>query len=685
MSFVTSIISTIASIGSTLFHIGSKVVNNVGPIISNVASTVADIASKVSGFIKSGLGTAFDSLINFSRGIFWNIDTFINSSAQFLSGAIKPIHDFVSNISDFVNKLNSNLIEPIRSLSTNILSAVHVFSGQIAADVHQGILGFLKIPGDLADALTSVDAQFGRAMQQLGHFNRQTADESLVPGLAGPISDGFKALVAQFQAVEPATTLPVGALSNVNLSEPGQSDIMRKLVAQWEASLKDLPGVVGTVFNLMWHSFQNLLALTATTEPALAEARQSANEALPVTTLSMGDVVTALYRGIISQDAANTEALREGLSTDRLKVLIENAAWLPSLRENLFMLWREMITETDALVVAKQHGLNESDWKILQASTQSPPRVGDAINMAQRRTAAAAGHLASSYSQDAPEGVARAALENGERSDTANTAWVNHWRSPDMQWWMTAHARGLVPLSDVYQAAEAQGIPSEVIPNLYPVYTEVVQLWMIPDILAAGLMTDQEATQYLAYLGVGDRDAKVILDWGKSKQSAPVAAQAADLSKISATQARDMFNAAIINQDEYQSILIEHGYSATAAELTVALDAQNQAIADRKATAQGLVNEFKAGQITKDDAVAQLYTLGYSTPEVDKYANEMKAASTANARLPSESQLDAMLGAGILSRSDWGTAMVALGFSPKWVVSLYELWVNKNGEPPNPT
>ena len=37
----------------------------------------------------------------------------------------------------------------------------------IKGDLHSGIMGILKLPGDVADALTSVDASFSRAIQQL--------------------------------------------------------------------------------------------------------------------------------------------------------------------------------------------------------------------------------------------------------------------------------------------------------------------------------------------------------------------------------------------------------------------------------------------------------------------------------------------------------------------------------------
>ena len=153
-------------------------------------------------------------------------------------------------------------------------------------------------------------------------------------------------------------------------------------------------------------------------------------------------------------------------------------------------------------------------------------------------------------------------------------------------------------------------------PDLVRVFQRTIEMWMIPDIVATGIMDHATAVAYARYIGMGERDADLLVQYGESKAKAPAAGQAAELAKISAAQAGQMFDDAIIDRNTYIEILLAHGFSQQAAELTVALDVQKGAIASRKATATQLVAQVDLGQITEAAMTSELYRLGYSAGEV---------------------------------------------------------------------
>lgn len=685
MSFIGSIFGGIAHAVGSIVGIAGGITSGIGGTIGEIVSNVASIASSVIGTIKSAVGTAFTAITGFTGNVINGIGNFVNSTSKFIDAFITPIKNLVNEITGFVNRINTNFVEPIKNVVAGTYNAIRNFSTALHTDLHNGILGLLSIPGDLANALTSVDAQFQRATVALGGIQQHIASDTLVPGLKATIGDQITEFSRAYnETVGPAT----GEIGNFKLEQLYSAKTTDEL-KQWFVEVETDNGALGGFYGKLWKIFTALITLLpyiSNTKAGNFEQERQASfaEFLPGL-LPLSEIVRSIYRATAPINELEAEASYHGISPGKLALLVENARWLPGGRELVEMLFRGAVTQADADKVAAQIGYSSASWQALQQAALGPPDARQVIEATQRRAATEGGWLSGSVGGAAPQEVVDAARIASMNKNRAEAEWTNHWRIPGTEFWFTAWRRGVAKPDDLISAAQAEGLPPEVANMLPTVFARPIELWMIPDMVGSGIMTEQQGIQYLEYIGMDANSSKLIMDYGLSKLKAPVASQAAELAHISASQAKKMYDAKIINATEYQTILIDHGYGNQAAELTVALAVQEEAITERTNTAKGLVQEFKAGQITKDTAVAQLYALGYSTPEVDKYANEMKLAAAAKAKIPDESQLKDMLRYGVISASQWKDGMALLGYSPTWIPYLYGLEVAQHGEPPNPS
>lgn len=683
MSFIGSIFSAVTSVGSFLFGHASSVVSNIAGSIGPILSDVANIASNVTTTIKNALGTAFNAITGITGNILNGIGGFVKSTSSFIEAFVKPISTFVGEIGDFVKRINTNFVEPIRQAVLTTYSEYKLFTEALQGDLHQGILGLLAIPGQLADALTSVDAQFQRATVALGYVQKQIVDQSLVPGIKASVGDPIAEFSKAYLAQTNFDYSKLAELQHVQLTEPLSKDQLKK----WYFDILAINDKSTGVFNIGWTILSQALSVLPIFEalhaPQMETIRQEAALDLPTRTLDASEIVRALYRGIIPFAQAQEEAGRQGISPDRLRVLMENAAWLPGGRELADMQFRGAITAEEAAKTAAQIGYTGESWNALLEAALAPPDARQAIVAYQRRAAGDAGLLPASLTSPTPQNVVDAARAASMRQDRAEAEWLAHWEIPGIEWWITAFFRELVTAQEVYQAAEARGIPQELVPKLIPASERVIELWMIPDMLAKGVLTPEQAAKYLHYVGLSADSAQIIQTYAEAKSKGPKAASLAKFAEVSISQAKDMYDVGIIDELTYTQILEAHGFTTEVAALAVDLAKQDKLIKSRKLQAEEIVAEFKVGSINKQQGIQKLYALGYTTPEVDIYAEKMRLTASAKQKLPTEAQLNDMLRYGILDPTQWEQAMAAIGYNTYWIPYLFALEVILHGNPPD--
>jgi len=198
-------------------------------------------------------------------------------------------------------------------------------------------------------------------------------------------------------------------------------------------------------------------------------------------------------------------------------------------------------------------------------------------------------------------------------------------------------------------------------------------VWLVPDIVASGVWSREQAVPALQKLGFSIENATVLYNYGLSKSKTSKAQTAGDLHKISLGNARRMFDDGILDAATYKQVLRDHGYSDEAATLTMDLADLELAQQQRKDRADYLVELVKLGRMTQADAVSNLYEIGFGQAEVTRYLDKIETERTINGKLPSRSEVGHMLKQGIVSTDVYLQTLELLGYSSFWAQAFLQL------------
>ena len=678
MAFIPAIIGIIASATSTVAGIASTVGGAIASTVGEVAGSVAGISASVVDSVTSSASAAISALGSGAGDLFDFLNKAIDAAGQVEKSVVSPIAGFIDKVSAFVNKINDELVKPITDSVLTTYTAVENLIGELHADVHGGIKGILAIPDAIAGALTAVDAQLGRAMQELGLANKEVVTGSLLPGMGTIFTGPLGSIATAASGLSGSKLNLLDQIGRVQLSNCLDSSVFETKLESVTGALKANEGIVGEFGRLLMTIFWVLPYLAESVRNDIACFAQTVNEKNPVELLGLSQIVRAQYRGILSAESAANEAAKLGLSADRLKVLRENEAFLPGPSDAFTMLFRGVISQEQLDSVLSRQALSPSDIAALQSIYLDPPSARETLGLYARKQAGEANFLPSSLGTPVPGEITAAYPPRRLSPEQAKLDWLAHWKIPQLEWWFTAWARGMRTREEFQLAAQAENIPPDVIDDMIPVFQETIQLWMVPDILAAGLMDEAAALAYLHYIGVGDSDSRILIQWGKSKAKAPKAAQAGDLAKLSAGVAGTMYADGIIDQPTYTEILLEHGYSPDAAKLTIQLETQKAALAARKTFVTGLVDEVNAGVLAEQDAISRMFAAGLTTAEVAAATVRLKSAKAAKAKFPSQAELDAFRKNAIIDQAAWSAGYGVIGFDDTWIAAFDALGKAKN-------
>lgn len=737
--------SAAAGAGSAVTGAVSSTAGGIAGDIASAASTLGSlthtITSGIEGLIGSGTGSVTSAITSAVSGI----SSLVSSASSTVKAIISPITSTLDSVTKLAQQIQDNLITPIVTPITTAISQFKTLSASIEADIHNGLTGILQIPGQIAGALTSTDASFNRATQQLGLQNSNIAKNILGPALLQSGAEPIGKLHTAFQLTEiqqqqsgaafetldklagtnPAlSTLTGRALSEVTSALGiGGVPSPEQLVKDIAEKLQTLDAWYLEPVKWAWNLGILTEFVVAGLQVSLKAVEQQANADFPVERLGAGEMVEARRRGLVSESDYAAELAAQGIDPTRQKLLLDLAQFLFGPKEAVELKARGIIDDATFKELIDQNNLDDAQAASLTELMQRLLSAGEiatasarglideptqtklfdaalipadlralvqqlAINIVNPRSvlentgrarAAAAGFLADSLGTDAPTDIKARYAQAQISEEQATQDWMRHFRVPPAAWWVDAYFRGIRTQSEVYQALEAENVPPEIWDDVIAVERELLPVWMIPDIIASGAMDKEAALKFAGKLGFDPADALILYNYGYSKSKASKAATAADLAKLSLTNAKTLFENGGLTQQQYVEVLLEHGYSQEAADLTVETTQIQLALKERKDYATYIVDLVDLGQSTIADAVNTLVKAGFTAEEVTKYETQMKRTKAKAAKLPSRSEIDKLYDNGTIAYDLWLNFMEQLGYSQAIAELLVTL--TKRGAP----
>ena len=116
-------------------------------------------------------------------GIFARLSADVASTSKAVQSFVAPVTGALNSVTKLARQINDNLVEPIVGPIETALRTYQKLKTEYHDDLSEGLRGLVKIPGQIAGALTNVDAVLARSNQQLGEKQEHTAESILAPAM----------------------------------------------------------------------------------------------------------------------------------------------------------------------------------------------------------------------------------------------------------------------------------------------------------------------------------------------------------------------------------------------------------------------------------------------------------------------------------------------------------------------
>ncbi len=653
-------------------------------------------------------GTASGSVAQIVGGL----NKYVNEASSDLAKLTGPITADIQSVSSLVQNVNDHLIAPISSDIHAVMNLQSSIEQAQSDDLHHGILGMLRFARDVSGSLTSADAVLSRSNEQLGETQTRVAEDVLAPGMQWAGSIPATMGVYHDALMRARMSVPDRDFPHVDIESPksvaGVRDLMESAVnfvlhpgkmkaeevAQANEDLKIYRGGMKPDGKLFAEIMETELAkglaeitpslswITRTIFELFLAARgidimyaqqeelwrQDLRAATPASLLGVGELIAAERRGIITREERVEQGLKTGLDPSRQKVAWELSTWLIPPEVAIDWHARGYIDAPTMASILAWSGISEADQGHVISGSYRLASPGESIAVRERNAVAGENFLPDSLGTEPPADVQAAYARNRIEQEQAALDWAAHWKIPPVSWWITAYFRGDRTYSEMVQAARAENIPPDVIGDLVGIAQETIQQWMLPDIIATGMVTDEEFRSYAAYIGMEPQSAGLLLRWGKSKEKQPIAKQYADLAEVTLTTARALYDQGTIDRATLIGVFRAHGYSADAAELTAEAADLAEHARRRKEGVETLAAEVNLGVRSEQAALDEAYKAEWTPVEVERLKRTIQHKKLGKTKLPSEEKLEKMQAAGLLTTPEYVQSLELIGYSRPWAM-----------------
>lgn len=693
----------------------------IGAGVAESGAAAGAAAAGAAGAVGADIGSAAASSGAAAAGASAAAGSAVSSTlSDIIAGVrdlISPIADTVHSISSVVQEINENLIKPIVGPITSILENYRALSNSLQADLHSGITGLLKIPSDIAGALTTVDASFQRAIAQLGAANEAVIQRQLGPGVASGLSAAFAGVEAQVNGgLDKGLADERDAMVDHINEDPELEDIQHMLerITAW---LSEESGWFGMIAGKIVDFLTSSTLIFSYLEAKQHFYHQVGNLKWPTTLLTSGELLEAYRREVMEGGLVFDQLKRLGYSEERVQVLTELARKLPSESDAFGWAARGLIDADQVLALLTMNGWREDDARRLVVAAKLLPDTPTAISWYRRglmgeeelrqviaatnlrpedidraiagssqlsgledimraldRTAASRSGVAdSALGSVAPDELEAAARHLNLTVSALTTAWRNHWQLLPPPLAVVAYFRGYINLPQLQGLLCAAAIPSELQSVYIDLQRPLPSLRNIPAMLKAGVLNAAEAQAKLQQLGFSLADSDHIIQLALHKTAAVGNANGEELHGLTVAAVGQLYDAGTITADRASALFSRLGMGAEAVTLTLALHDLRRDAAERRAIAEHIIAQARAGHIEHDEAQAQLHAANLTTAEVERYLAQLERATQTRAKLPSEAQVMQMLKHEVIDRAEAARTLGLIGYSDLWTERLIQL------------
>jgi hypothetical protein len=286
--------------------------------------------------------------------------------------------------------------------------------------------------------------------------------------------------------------------------------------------------------------------------------------------------------------------------------------------------------------------------------------------------------------EDFPEDFAEWAEKQGLSRTWATRYWAAHWSLPSAEQGFEMLHRNVIDFDTLRLLLRAL----DVMPYWREKLTEIAYLpFTRVDIRRMhALRVLDEAAVLRAHkdLGYNEEKAKLLTAFVVKLNAGKGIEDDEELGKLSRATILGFYKDGLLERTRAASMLATVGHTPEAAELyleAVDMDAEREL---RSIEIALVIDNFKAGVLTYEEAIDSLNRLGLATAEVGKAVTQLIRAQRASIRLPSKEDGGHFFRASLISEDDYRDLLARLGYAKKWIDAYVALLTEEKANAAQP-
>jgi hypothetical protein len=388
----------------------------------------------------------------------------------------------------------------------------------------------------------------------------------------------------------------------------------------------------------------------AAAAPWLADLEQTAFSLDPSKALSPAEVASALVKNQITEGDAIAEAALSGVNGSRLQML-RNLTGNPPGPETLLQMQRRGIISGDDVHQGLREGYLRDEW-----AGQVMALVDVLLDPHEAVDAAVQGHM------DYGAAQALAGL-SGIGPGSFDVLYQTAGNPPGPMETLTMLNRGIIDEPTAVQALRESRLKDKYIPQLLALARRRLPLRSVTQLLNAGAITDQQATENLRALGYDAADAAAIIAGHRNGTAATV-------RHLTVVQVKELLDAGMITQGEAVHDLTTLGYTAADAGSVVSLMVVPPERKTRALAVTRIRARYDAHRITRTEASNALDALQVDATQRDELLSVWDIEAAASTAELTVAELTRAARIGAITVNDCAARLAARGYSDADVTTM---------------
>jgi len=396
------------------------------------------------------------------------------------------------------------------------------------------------------------------------------------------------------------------------------------------------------------------------------------------------DLILQRHRGLLNEDEYRLYMQWHGFPKEHADNIFETSKQLLSARDLIVLKWRGEISDDVFVESMAKLGIEEDTARQIETVARFYPGPSDFIRFAVREVFDTA--AIDKYQMDAefPEKILPKAAGAGIDEEKLRWYWRAHWELPGVtqvlqmvNMLQPAVLDTVLPdgskYGDKYRDFDIN--PDDIrttykdlseylkMVDISPYWRDRLKALTFPPITrvdlrrlyALGIIEEEELRARLLELGYSLRDAERMIQFYKTYRMS-------DERDLTLTQIKTAYNYREINFDTAAAYLQDMGYDRDEAELILAIEdakKEQKRVNDR---INAISNLFRKGVISQEEALMRLDALNLNSEYRDDIIEEIMLDRLGATRLPTKTDLEKFLKAGVITEEEYIERMTRLGY-----------------------